>query len=77
MPNYVKVINGIVTEALSVDPDLVPDPPDGWTKNQNRWTHPNLGQFIPWDHDIALANGYIGPTNLHVGDIYNNEGESL
>ena len=76
MPNYARVINNVITELIRVDPDDCIADPTGWTRNQNRYDHPFLGSFIPWDHNIALANGYVGPTDLQVGDFYTHEGAS-
>lgn len=70
MPNYALVQDGIITQLILIDPSIPPEPSDGWTRNRDEWTHPNLGKWVPWSHATALVNGYVGPTNLNIGDTY-------
>ena len=70
MPNYARVINNVITELIPIDPDNPIEDPTDWTRSDNTYTHPTLGTFIAWDHNMALANGYLGPTSLQIGDTY-------
>lgn len=69
--NYARVIDNVITELIPVDPDNCIEDPTGWTRDNTTWSHPTLGTFTAWDHAMALANGYLGPTTLQVGDTYN------
>lgn len=69
--NYARVIDGVVVELMRIDPEHAVANEDGyWTRDGNIWSHPTLGTFNAWDHNMAIANGYLGPTDLKIGDYY-------